>query len=85
MNLSQHKELPKRPIKSEVNTELSYLQKMLIKNDREITPEILESFRPSKKIKKAVDTSEVTSDDLSKGQKSPGEISEKDGIEEERE
>ncbi len=83
MNLSNHKDLPKRPIKAEVNTELSYLQKMLIKNDREFTPELLETFRPSKKIKKPTDTSEV-SDDLSKGQKSPGEISEKDGIEEER-
>jgi len=58
---------------------------MLIKNDREFTPELLESFRPSKKIKKPADTSEVTSDDLSKGQKSPGEISVQDGIEEERE
>jgi hypothetical protein len=85
LNLSNHKDLPKRPIKPEVNTELSYLQKMLIKNDREFTPELLESFRPSKKIKKPVDSSEVTSDDLSKGeQKSPGEISAQDGIEEER-
>lgn len=53
MNLSSHKDLPKRPVKAEANTELGYLQKMLAKTDKEYTPEMLESLKPSKKVKKA--------------------------------
>ena len=52
LNLSSSKELPKRPIKPEANTELGYLQKMLAKTDKEYTPEMLESLKPTKKIKK---------------------------------
>jgi hypothetical protein len=52
LNLTSHKDLPKRPINSAANTELGYLQKMLAKTDREFTPEILDSLRPSKKMKK---------------------------------
>jgi len=52
LNLGSNKELPKRPIKLDANTELGYLQKMLAKTDKEYTPEILESLKPSKKVKK---------------------------------
>jgi hypothetical protein len=52
LNLANNKDLPKRPIKSDANTELGYLQKMLAKSDREYTPEILESLKPTKKVKK---------------------------------
>lgn len=52
LNLTNSKDLPKRPIKPEANTELGYLQKMLAKTDKEYTPEMLESLKPSKKVKK---------------------------------
>jgi len=53
LNLQSHKDLPIKPIKPECNTELSYLQKMLSKNDKEVTPEMLESLKPTKKIRRA--------------------------------
>ena len=72
--------MPQRPIKEEKNTELSFLQKMLIKDGREITPELLENFKPTKKITRKVDNA----DDLRKADTNSledGEIV--DGMEEE--
>lgn len=84
LNLSSYKDLPKRPINSEANTELNYLQKMLIKNDKEFTPELLESLKPTKKVKRG-ETIDVMSDEVSKSEQKSleeGEIG--DEIDEEK-
>ena len=52
LNLSSYKELPTNPIKLDDNTELNYLQKMLSKNDKEMTAQILENLKPTRKIRK---------------------------------
>ena len=52
LNLSTYKELPTTPIKLEANTELNYLQKMLSKNDQEITAQVLENLKPTRKMRK---------------------------------
>jgi len=67
LNLTSQKDLPKRPVNALANTELSYLQKMLAKTDKEYTPELLESLKPSKKVKKpenseALEEGEVVKD-----------------------
>lgn len=49
LDLSGHPELPKRPINTNANTELAYLQKMKAKTDGEF---ILDNYRSSKKVKK---------------------------------
>lgn len=82
LNLSSYKDLPKSPIKAEANTELNYLQKMLLKNDKELTPELLDSLRPSKKIRKG-DTMEVIED--RKEPRSEGEIDPQEPMDEEKE
>lgn len=66
---------------------MSYLQKMLSKNDKELTPEVLESLIPTKKIKKA--ETDITNDETNKAEakspKSPGEITpEEDSMQEEK-
>jgi chromodomain-helicase-DNA-binding protein 7 len=55
LNLTAYKDCPRRPIKVDANTELSYLQKMVVKNDKdkEALSQMLESLRPSKKIRRA--------------------------------
>jgi hypothetical protein len=63
LNLTAWKDLPKRPCNSAANTELNYLQKMLAKTDKDYSPEMLESLKPSKKMKKAETT------DLEDGEK----------------
>jgi len=55
LNLTSFKDIPKKPIKVEVNTELSYLQKMVSKNDKdkEALNQMLENLRPTKKVRRA--------------------------------
>ena len=51
LDLSPYPELPKRPINTSANTELSYLQKMKSKTDREF---LLDNYKSSKKVKKSI-------------------------------
>ena len=65
-----------------MNTELNFLQRVLSKNDKEFTPDLLESLIPTKKIKRPQDVSDITSDELSR---EPGEIEEsQEAMEEEK-
>lgn len=50
LELSPYTELPKKPINTAANTELSYLQKMKAKTDREF---VLDNFKSSKRTKKS--------------------------------
>ena len=57
---------------------------MLLKNDKDFTPELLESLRPSKKVKKP-ETTDPLSDEVSKSeQKSVEEGEIQEGMDEER-
>ncbi len=62
LNLSSYKELPKRPINLEQNTELNFLQRVSLRNDKEFTPELLESLIPTKKVKRPQENTENNED-----------------------
>jgi len=79
LNLTSYKDCPRRPIKVEANTELGYLQKMVVKNDKdkEALSQMLESLRPSKKIRRAENELSYGTNMLDKD-KEVGDVKEED-------
>ena len=75
LELSPYPELPKRPINTNANTELSYLTKMKLKSDGDF---VLDNYKSSKRTKKsgsdvnlggATDKTSPENQDASEGKK----------------